>query len=111
MTDDLEWCRAFIDHNCIYRSPPGELILTSSDSGVNAWQFYLPIAILNQEFAERVNTLFWHRYGEQWRKSPFQLCGCESGGSLLVSVLQHCKYNIPIPAFMIRRERCPLREL
>jgi hypothetical protein len=27
MTDDLEWCRAFIDHNCTYRSPPGELTL------------------------------------------------------------------------------------
>ena len=99
MTDDLEWCRAFIDHNCIYRSPPGELIITSPDYSTNAWQFYMPIAVLDQEFAERVANLFWDRYRTVWLDTHFQLCGCESGGSLLVSALQDAHVN----AFMIKK--------
>ena len=102
--DDREWCRAFIDHHCIFRAPPGELAITAQDGGVAAWQFYLPIAILNQEFARAVGRLFWLRYAEQFQREPFQLCGCESGGSLLVSVLQSRSFNVrPVNAFMIKK--------
>ena len=104
-TDDREWCRAYIDHHCIYRSPPGELAITAQDGGVAAWQFYLPIAILNQEFACRIARLFWIADEPQWYgldEMPFQLCGCESGGSLLVSVLQATAPK-PVNAFMIKK--------
>ncbi len=102
--DDREWCRAFIDHNCIYRSPPWELAITSQDGGVAAWQFYLPIAILNQEFAPAVGRLFWLRYAEKFQREPFQLCGCESGGSLLASVLQSRSFNVrPVNVFMVKK--------
>ncbi len=101
-TDDREWCRAFLDHNCIYRSPPGETIITSQDGGIAAWQFYLPIAILNQEFARRIARLFWARYDAPFQRQIFQLCGCESGGSLLVSALQAYAPE-PTNAFMIKK--------
>ena len=102
MDDDREWCRAFIDHHCIFRSPPGELVITSPDCATNAWQFYLPIAVLNQEFAERIGRLFWEKYSEV---GPFQLCGCESGGSLLVSALQAVGKRLghDVPTFMIKK--------
>jgi hypothetical protein len=51
---DLDWCRAFIDHNCIFRSPPGKMLLTRKAGGLNSWQFYLPIATLNPEFMARI---------------------------------------------------------
>jgi hypothetical protein len=28
------------------KDPPGETVLSAANGGVNAWQFYLPIAIL-----------------------------------------------------------------
>lgn len=100
MIDDREWCRRFIDDHCVFRSPPGELIITSPDYSVNAWQFYMPIACLNPEFAERVGRLFWQGYGA--RDEAFQLCGCESGGSLLVSVLQGTA-PFAAPGFMVKK--------
>jgi hypothetical protein len=101
VSDDWEWCRAFIDHHCIYRSPPGEYVITSADHGTNAWQFYLPIAVLDNEFAERVSEMFWLRYAPV----DIQLCGCEGGGSLLVSVLQAeaKRRGYHVPAFMIKK--------
>jgi orotate phosphoribosyltransferase len=99
MSSDWEWCRQFIEHNCVYRSPPGEYLLLAPEGGLNVWQYYLPIAVLDQEFAERIERLFEVAiYGDVPEK--FQLCGCESGGSLLVSVLQH--YG-SYPGFMVKK--------
>jgi hypothetical protein len=97
---DLEWCRAFIDHNCIFRSPPGKMLLTRKDDGLNSWQFYLPIATLDAEFMARVGALFWDRYGESFIDRPFALCGCESGGVPVVCGLQAAarsrRINVPV---------------
>src|SRR5260221_2406501 len=100
MTEAWERVRTFIDDHCIYRSPPGEFIITSANSGVNAWQFYLPIAVLDPQIAPLIANLFWGQYdlGEK-----IQLCGCESGGSLLASVLQLHASRPDIPAFMIKK--------
>jgi orotate phosphoribosyltransferase len=103
--NDWEWCRVFIDHYCIFRSPPNEFVLSGAEGNVQAWQFYLPIAVLNPEFAQRVSRLFWEWYEPQWYGldgPPFQLCGCESGGSLLVSVLQ-AYAPLAVSAFMIKK--------
>lgn len=92
MTDEegaahLEWCRAFIDHHCVFRSPDSPL-LVSANGGVNAYQFYFPIATLDQEFAHRIALLFWQRYAGR----EFQMCACESGGVPLASALQAAAY-------------------
>jgi len=102
--DDREWCRVFIDHYCIYRSPPGEHLLPSK-AGCNAWQFYLPIALLNTEFAFKIGDLFWDKFYKGYLTSPFQICGCESGGSLLASVLQAAgkRHLLNVGAFMIKK--------
>ena len=104
MVDDREWCRVFIDHNCIYRSPPGEHLLPSKN-GCNAWQFYLPIALLNPKFAWKIGNLFWEKFTDEYLKNPFQICGCESGGSLLASVFQFAGWRRDqrVGAFMIKK--------
>jgi hypothetical protein len=82
---DLEWCRAFIDHHCVFRSPSGNALLTAKGGGLNSWQFYMPIAALDQQFAHRIAQMFWELFKDAL---PFQICACESGGVPLLSALQ-----------------------
>lgn len=84
----IEWCRSFIDHHCVFRSPPGRALLTNRDGRREIWQFYFPIAIYDQTFAQIVGALFWQRYAKQFAERPFQLCGCESGGVPVVCAIQ-----------------------
>src|SRR5262245_6144955 len=100
-----EWCRGFIDHYCIFRSPPGQPLLTSKYAGRNTWQFYFPIATLNQEFARRIGKLFWDRYAARFAKQPFQLAGCESGGVPLVCALQAAAqaFRVPVHVFEAKK--------
>jgi orotate phosphoribosyltransferase len=107
MTDEeraahLEWCRGFIDRHCIFRSPPDRVLLTSAQAGVNSYQFYLPVATLNQEFARRIALLFWQLYAD---RPPFQICACESGGVPLASALQALAYQRgrAVNAFMVKK--------
>ena len=104
--DHWEWCRAFIDHNCIFRSPPGQNLLLSPEGDLNAWQYFLPIALLNQEFARRVAKMFWDQYLESFKEQQFQLCGCESGGGMLVPVLQSyaLHQNAAVNGFLAKKE-------
>ena len=95
---DLEWCREFIDHHCILRSPPGKSLLTSKTGGLNTWQFYTPIAVLDQQFAFRVAQMFWEYFEP---KLPFQICSCESGGVPLLSALQA---QVPVNGFVIKKQ-------
>lgn len=100
-----QWCRTFIDHNCIFRSPPGRPLLVSPWGGLSMWQFYMQAALLNGEFAYRVALLFWDRFGADYSRRPFQICGCESGGVALISALQSMAYNygVAVNVFMIKQ--------
>lgn len=100
-----EWCRAFIDHHCIFRSPPGQRLLISRSGGLSVWQFYLPVALLEVEFARRVGLLFWDRFYTEFKRRPFQLCGCESGGVLLMCALQAAAYEqgMAVNAFAVKK--------
>jgi orotate phosphoribosyltransferase len=100
-----EWCRAFIDHHCIFRSPPGKSLLVSRSGGLSIWQFYLPIALLDPEFACRAGMLFWDRFYTEFKRQPFQLCGCESGGILLMCALQAVafEHGTAVNAFAVKK--------
>lgn len=81
---DRAWCRDFIEHNCIFRSPHGKRLLVAPGI-VQMWQFYMQVAVLNPEFMKRLSRLFWDRFHQ---KQPFQLCGCETGGVGVAMALQ-----------------------
>ena len=95
---DLEWCREFIDHHCIFRSPTGNALLTSKNGGLNSWQFYMPIAVLDQQFAHRMAQMFWEYFKDA---ALFQMCACESGGVPLMSAIQAA--NPIINGFVIKK--------
>lgn len=101
----LEWCRSFLDHHCIFRSPPGPALLTAYNGGRARWQLYMPVAILDQEFMRRIALLFWDRFYTEFKSRPFQLCGCESGGVPLVCALQAAAYanGFMVNAFEIKK--------
>lgn len=103
--DHLQWCREFIDHHCIFRSPPRQLHLVTGDGGLNAWQFYLPVAMLDQEFSYRVGLLFWDRFAEAYEQRPFQICGCASGGALVACAIQAAAYDFgsAVNAFVAKK--------
>jgi hypothetical protein len=89
-----EWCRAFIDHGCILRSPPGQKFLPTQDAILSNYQYFFPIATLDPGFQARIAALFWDHYLPKFRARPFQLCGCESGGVPLVCTLQAYAYRM-----------------
>jgi orotate phosphoribosyltransferase len=103
--NDLQWCRDYIEHNCIFRSPPDRPLLTSKTTGQAVWQFYLPVATLDPQFVRRVAALFWNRFYTEFKLTPFQLAGCESGGVSLVCALQAAAYRqgVLCPAFMVKK--------
>ena len=104
--DLLEECRGYIDRHCIFRSPNSSQLLVSKDGGLNAWQFYLPVATLNQGFALTISHLFWDEFRERFERQPFQLCGCEAGGVWLVSQLMLSAHaaGFFVNAFMAKKE-------
>lgn len=103
-SNDLEWCRAFIDHHCILRSPSGQPILTNG-FGLSAWQFYLPVATLDGEFMRRIGRLFWDQFADNFRRQPFQLCGCESGGLTVACALQAVGYELGFAVNVIEAKK------
>ncbi len=107
-SEHLEWCRAFLEHHCIFRSPPGSGGLLISGNGVlNTWQFYVQVATLNQEFAHRIGLLFWDLFGEKFKCEPFQICGCESGGVPLITALQYGARELgeEVNVFAVKKEQ------
>ena len=72
-----EWCREYIDHHCILRSPPGTQLMSSINKpNPQVWSFCMQIGTLNPEFGHRIGTLFWDRFLVNYQRNPFQLCGC-----------------------------------
>jgi len=104
--DHLSWCRDFIEHNCIFRSPYNNHLLTSPNGRLNSWQFYMRIATLDQQFGYRLGLLFWDRFLGNFNEEQFQLCGCETGGVPLVCLLQAIGYElgISVNVFSVKKE-------
>lgn len=106
MKEHLEWCRTFIDKECILRCPTDKKLLIGPDGSLNSWQFYLPIGTLNQEFSYRIGLLFWDYFAEKYKKQPFQICGCESGGVPLITTFLSVAWalGIEVNGFMVKKE-------
>ena len=106
MIAHLEWCRDFIEHKCIFRSPNDRPMLTAANGGVNTYQFYMPIALLDQQFRQRISALFWDRYAREFERRPFQICGCETGGVPLICALQAFAHErtVPVNVFAIKKK-------
>jgi len=101
----LEWCRAYLDHQCVFRSPPGPALLTSYAGSKARWQLYMPVATLDQEFMRRICLLFWDKYLPIYRKRQFQLCAIESGGVPIVCMLQAAAFvsGVTVNAFEVKK--------
>lgn len=106
MTGHWEWCRDFIEHNCVFRATDERQLLTTKNGGTATYQFYLPIALLNQEFRWRISILFWQHYLEEFKRRPFQLCGCETGGVPLICALQAAaqRAGFQVNVFAIKKQ-------
>lgn len=104
--EHVKWCRDFIEHRCVFRSPQDKPLLTAAGGGLNTYQFYLPIALLDQEFRRRIALLFWHHYIDEFKRRPFQICGCESGGVALICALQSAvaAHGIAVNVFAIKKQ-------
>ena len=101
----LEWCRAYLDHKCVFRSPHGPALLTSYAGSKARWQLYMPVATLDQEFMRRICLLFWDKYLPIYRKRQFQLCAIESGGVPIVCMLQAAAFvsGVTVNAFEVKK--------
>jgi len=99
---ELEWLRDFIEHKAVFRSPPGQLLLTSASSGANRWQFFLPVATLDPEFQARMAALFWRRFAATYTERQFQLCACDSGGVPVACALQ-AYADRPVPLIVLKK--------
>lgn len=97
--------KIFINDNCIYRVKPGNLPMKGKAIGATyTWQFYLRKALYNQQFAKSLGHLFWELFIEDFKKKPFQICGCETAGTPITCAIQHST-NENINIFVIRKEQ------
>jgi hypothetical protein len=102
-----EWCREYIDRQCIWRTdsdnPP---IPSKAPGGTYVWQFYLRRATFNSEFARRIGLLFWDRFLPIFNQRPFQIGACQPSGPPIAVAIQTAatQLGITVNAFLIRRE-------
>ncbi len=101
-----EWCRAFIDRECIYRTDEIHPVIPSKmKGGTYVWQCYLRRATFNAKFAHNLGLLFWDHFWPVFSTQPFQLCACAPSGPPIGSAIQHVAraIGIPINLFLARR--------
>lgn len=55
----------------------------------------------------RAGALFWRDYAQEFKRQPFQLCGCETGGVQIVCALQSIAYRagINVNVFGVKKAR------
>jgi hypothetical protein len=100
------WCREYIDRECVYRvdenHPP---IPSKAPGGTYVWQFYLRRATFNPGFARRLGLLFWDHFLPVYLQQPFQVCACEPSGFPIGSTIQATatKLGVSLNLFFVRR--------
>src|SRR5947208_954085 len=87
--DHWQWCRSYIDHECIWRaneqcpSIPGK-----APGSTYIWQFYLRRATFNAQFSRRLGLLFWDRFLPVFQQAPFQVGACCPSGPPIATAIQ-----------------------
>lgn len=101
-----EWCREYIDRECIYRVDDSHPPIPGKAGGTYVWQFYLRRATYDPEFARRLGLLFWDHFLPVYRQQPFQVAACEPSGPPIGCAIQAVatRLNIPLNLFLVRRE-------
>jgi len=101
--------REFINDYCIIRRPTGDkdFLLQDMHGGNYNWQFYPRRGLFNSKFLSYVGMIFWSKYADKFRESPFQLAGLETGSTpLLVGLAMTApSFEIRVNAFSIRKDR------
>lgn len=103
-----EWLHQYINHYCIHRVPPGEPFLPGKIPGTTySWQFYLRRGLFNSTFLNYVGCLFWDRFAEEYRSTPFQIAGMETGSTPIIVglTMTAALFEIEVNSFSIRAER------
>jgi len=99
----------YINDNCIIRRPPGDrnFVLLTHSGDRYIWQFYLRKMLFNSKFLTYTGMLFWSKYAEEFKKSPFQIAGLETGSTPLIVGLAMTapSFGINVNAFSIRKDR------
>jgi len=105
-----EWCRNYIDKNCIWRASDSVPHLSSKDPNKNVTaQFYLGRGLYNVNFVSAISQLLLHNIIEEYKSFDFQIAGLETGSTpLLTSIPLIAKvYGIEINAFSIKKLKKP----
>lgn len=103
----LEWCRVFIDKECMYRIDENHPPIPSKAGGItHGWQLYMRRATMDAEFSARIGLLFWDRFQVEFERQPFQICSCLPSGPPIGMAIQAAatKLGITINHMMVRRE-------
>jgi hypothetical protein len=102
-----EWCREYIDRECIYRADEENLpIPARAPGGTYVWQVYLRRATFHPVFARKVGFMFWDHFKPVFEQQPFQICACApSGPPIAIAVQQEARrLGIEVNLFIARRE-------
>jgi orotate phosphoribosyltransferase len=101
-----DWCREYIDRECIYRVDDSHPPIPDKVGGTYVWQFYLRRAMFNPHFAHRIGLLFWDHFLPIYEQQPFQVAACEPSGPPIGSAIQAAatRLDLPLNLFLVRRE-------
>ncbi len=101
-----DWCREYVDRECIYRVDDSHPPIPGKAGGTYVWQFYLRRATFDPDFARRLGLLFWDHFLPVYLQQPFQVAACEPSGPPIGCAIQAAatKLGIPLNLFLVRRE-------
>lgn len=102
------WLYEFINNKCIWRAENDAAKIPSRKAGeFFTWQFYLRRGLMDATFRDYVGHLFWRYFGDEYRNTPFQIVGPETGGTPLVSAIANVAehYDIEPNTLALRKKR------
>jgi orotate phosphoribosyltransferase len=105
-----KWLYNYINDYCIERATIEDKKIVSGfdTSQYTEFCFMLRRGIYNPQFLQFVGFLFWEIFHEEYKQTPFQLCGMESAAPPLITglALAALEYDInDLNCFAIRKEK------
>lgn len=103
-----EYVRNYINDNAIYRVAPWEKPIPGKAKGSTyIWQFYTRRATYNPVISHAISIMFWLLFEEEFIKTPFQIGGCETAGTPIVTSIMNVGFDMgySINTFVMKKER------